>query len=103
MTRLTACRRRAVSSMVPVPMTRAAGKPEASVMMRVRTSTGLLTITMMPRAPRSCVPMSLMTDAFLWRSSSLDLPGRSPPSALITTTSASSISSIGAVLTVAGG
>ncbi len=89
--------------MVPVPTTRAGGRPETSVITRVRTSTGLVTMTIVPRQPLSFPAMSLTTAAFSRSSSSRVSPGRPPRPAATTTASASAMSSIGAGRTLADG
>jgi hypothetical protein len=91
--RASTCRSRAVSSIVPVPMTRACGTPDAAAATCVMTSTGLVTTTIGPRAPARCAAMSL-TMAALSRNRSRRLSVAVPPRpAAITTASASRMSS----------
>ena len=89
--------------MVPVPTTRAGGRPEAPVITRVRMSTGLVTTTIVPRQPLSFAAISLTTVAFSRSNASRVSPGRPPRPAATTTASASAISSIDAGRTLADG
>ena len=93
-------RRRAVSSRVPVPSTRSGGRPLASVITCVSTSTGLVTSTTMPPKPANVRPMSATTRALSRNRSSRDSPGLPPRPAATTTTWADRICAIGVACTL---
>jgi hypothetical protein len=89
--------------MVPVPMTRSGGSPEASRTTCVSTSTGLLTTMIRPRWPRKVSPMLRAVAALSRRRSSRVSSARPPRPAATTTAAQSRISSRRAARTLAAG
>ena len=96
-------RSRAVSSIVPVPNTRSSGRPLASAITCVSTSTGFVTSTTVPAKPASRRPMSATTRALSRSRSSRLSSGLPPRPAATTTTCAARISSMEAVRTLHAG